>query len=540
MRYFLSIFVVLFTVINGQAQVLCSATSDTGSGYPAFQAAGFGIENPDCIHTDFGPHITQVYDEILAKNVFLFHSHINADNDRCLNTDRVRMEVKGGPNTDEELIHPLGATAYYRWKFRIAENYTGGSSFHHIFQLKTKEGDDKIPVLTITLRTDVLEVRHDGGDSGVSLGRLAAADLALFKGVWIEVFVKVLQSEQGVFEINLKNALTGKELLSYANDNIDLWRLGAAYNRPKWGMYRAKNSGLVDEAFRFANFCISETAESLCPAEAPLLVDEIPPTPPTNLRANNVMITSLDLTWDVATDEFGVARYQLFQNGNQVWEGAETSTSLMNLMGGTTYSFSVIATDEAGNQSTPSDTLLVTTTAIDVLPDAPTNPFPTDQSTIAPNNVTLTWQTGANTDTTKIYFGETPMPTVFTVLTTNTFIPTLEENTQYYWQIIHTNANGTTEGPIWTFTTSTLTSDAPWLVFRGNDRIDQETNFLKALDIPNEPTLDEVTADPNGSTNQFYHFRHTDSEKFRWRQDFNATDTAITIVARIKALELGC
>jgi len=198
-------------------------------------------------------------------------------------------------------------------------------------------------------------------------------------------------------------------------------------------MYRAKNNGLEDEVFRFADFCISEMAESLCPADAPLLVDEVPPTAPTNLRANNIMINSLDLTWDAAVDEFG----------------------------------SVIATDEAGNQSTPSDSLLVTTTANDVLPSAPTTPFPTDQSTISPNNVTLTWQTGANTDTTKIYFGENPTPTEFTVLTSNTFIPTIEENTQYYWQIIHTNVNGTTEGPIWTFTTGSLASDAPWLVFRG-------------------------------------------------------------------------
>ncbi|MFK7979180.1 MAG: T9SS type A sorting domain-containing protein [Saprospiraceae bacterium] len=530
------LFLLLIVAPSIQAQVLCSAIGEAGSGYPAFTTAGFGIENPDCVHGDFGPHITQVFDETLNRNVFLFHSHIDADNDRCLKDDRVRMEVKGGPNTNEELIHPNGTTAYYRWKFQISEDYTGGSSFHHIFQLKAKEGDDGIPILTITLRTQKLEVRHSGGDSGADLGKLIEEDLDLFRGKWVEVYVKLVQGESGLFEISLKDLLTGQELLAYSNDNIDLWRLGAAYNRPKWGMYRAKSDGLVDEAFRFADFCISEEAVSLCPAEAPLLVDETPPTPPTNLIANNIMISSADLSWTAASDEFGINAYQVYQDGNQVWEGKETSTDLTNLTGSTTYNFYVIATDDAGNVSAQSNEIIVTTDEATALPGMATSPFPTDGAMLSPNNVTLTWETGENTETTKIYFGTNSSPTSFMEVTDNTFIPTLSENTQYFWQVIHSNINGETSSPIWTFTTTSLMADAPWVVFRGNDRIDKETDFLKGLDIPNMPTLDEVSADPNGSNNQFYNFRHSEEEKFRWRQDFNATDTAITVVARIKAL----
>ena len=93
MRYFLLIVIMGLLFVNLKGQVLCSATGDTGSGYPAFDIAGFGIENPDCIHSDFGAHITQGFDDILQKNVFLFHSHIEADNDRCQVLDRVRMEI---------------------------------------------------------------------------------------------------------------------------------------------------------------------------------------------------------------------------------------------------------------------------------------------------------------------------------------------------------------------------------------------------------------------------------------------------------------
>ena len=118
------------------AQVNCSATAAAGSGYPVFLAAGLDIETPDCEHTSFGPHITQAFDDDLARNIFVFHSHIVEDNDRCQVFDRVRMEVKGGPNTSEELQHNLGDTSYYRWKFRIDEDFVGASSFCHIFQNK--------------------------------------------------------------------------------------------------------------------------------------------------------------------------------------------------------------------------------------------------------------------------------------------------------------------------------------------------------------------------------------------------------------------
>ncbi|MEL6717852.1 MAG: T9SS type A sorting domain-containing protein, partial [Bacteroidota bacterium] len=57
-------------------------------------------------------------------------------------------------------------------------------------------------------------------------------------------------------------------IVSYQSNNIDLWRTGAIYNRPKWGMYRAKTDGLKDEMFRFADFCISESEEALCPADS--------------------------------------------------------------------------------------------------------------------------------------------------------------------------------------------------------------------------------------------------------------------------------
>lgn len=254
------------------AQVTCAAIADSGSAYQVFEDAGFGVETPDCVHTDFGAHLTQVYDVDLQRNVFVFHSHIDDDNDRCINFDRVRMEVKGGPNTLAELQHIEGATSYYRWKFSLDENFIGATSFCHIFQTKAKGGDDSgYPVLTLTARVNTLELMHNGGDSGTDLDVVVDADLELFKGKWVEVFVKETHAEAGQIEFTIKDMATGDILLSYSNDNIDLWREGATYNRPKWGMYRFKRDELQDEQIRFADFCISEANADFCPADTVLI-----------------------------------------------------------------------------------------------------------------------------------------------------------------------------------------------------------------------------------------------------------------------------
>ena len=262
--------------ICNYAQVTCSATASSGSGYTVITNSGFGIENPDCEHVSFGPHITQIYDTELERNVFIFHSHIIEDNDRCINFDRVRMEIKGGPNTLPELQHPKNSASYYRWKFRLGENFIGSSSFCHIFQNKAKGGTDSgFPILTITARANILEFKHNGGDNGTALGILAQADLSLFKGKWVEGYLRQFHSETGEVELTLKDMETGNILLAYSNDNIDLWRSGSTYNRPKWGIYRKKSDGLQDEKIRFADFCVSEIDSSLCPAEAGMIVSNI-------------------------------------------------------------------------------------------------------------------------------------------------------------------------------------------------------------------------------------------------------------------------
>lgn len=85
------------------------------------------------------------------------------------------------------------------------------------------------------------------------------------------------------------------------------------------------------------------------------------PTAPTNLTSSNVTQTTLDLSWDAATDNVGVTEYEIYLGGSSIGTTANTTTGITGLTAGTTYSFTVTAKDAAGNESPASNTETVTT-----------------------------------------------------------------------------------------------------------------------------------------------------------------------------------
>ena len=90
-------------------------------------------------------------------------------------------------------------------------------------------------------------------------------------------------------------------------------------------------------------------------------VDTEAPSAPTSLISNNVTQTEVDLSWTASTDNIGVAGYQLFKNGSLLTTTTSTSYHVTGLTAGTSYSFYVNAVDAAGNTSTNSNTINVTT-----------------------------------------------------------------------------------------------------------------------------------------------------------------------------------
>ncbi len=98
------------------------------------------------------------------------------------------------------------------------------------------------------------------------------------------------------------------------------------------------------------------------------------PTPPT-LSASGTTSTSTALSWSGATDNVGITGYDVFQNGTLLGSTTATSTSVTGLSASTTYSFTVKAKDAAGNVSSASNAVSVTTLASVSDTTPPTAPF---------------------------------------------------------------------------------------------------------------------------------------------------------------------
>ena len=102
-------------------------------------------------------------------------------------------------------------------------------------------------------------------------------------------------------------------------------------------------------------------------------VDTTPPTQPGNLNASSTGQTTARLTWTASTDARGVTGYDIWRDG--VLRGTVSGTSYddSGLVGGTTYNYSVIARDGAGNSSTPAAKSWLQPIPDTTAPTAPSN-----------------------------------------------------------------------------------------------------------------------------------------------------------------------
>lgn len=91
------------------------------------------------------------------------------------------------------------------------------------------------------------------------------------------------------------------------------------------------------------------------------VADTTPPSAPTSLSASGTTQTSTNLSWNASTDNVGVTGYDVYQNGSFSKTVTGTSTTMTGLSPATTYSFYVRAKDAAGNVSSNSNTVNVTT-----------------------------------------------------------------------------------------------------------------------------------------------------------------------------------
>lgn len=229
-----------------------------------FGGNGDVVEAPDCSHLGFGKHITQVLDADLKRQVFAFHIHVTPDNDKCEDSDRQRNEIKTYDKSPESLKASKNERVLYKWKFKLDVGFKPSSDFTHIHQLKPIDGDNQLPIITLTARYkaggDLMQVIHTGETDATSQKYIAQIPLADFRGQWVEVTERATFSFDGKYEIQINRISDGKLLLKQAFTNIEMWRKNTTSCRPKWGIYRRtlQPEALRDETLWFNDFNITE------------------------------------------------------------------------------------------------------------------------------------------------------------------------------------------------------------------------------------------------------------------------------------------
>lgn len=220
---------------------------------------GVAVEVPDCKHKV--KHITMANDSKLKRQVFLFHIHVDEDDDNCSNFDRQRTEIKTSDASSDKLKGFLGETVYLSWNFKLDTAFQPSKSFTHIHQLKDKGGVSGTPIITISPRkanADVLQIIHVNSNGVKTV--IGDTALAPLKGNWIHVEEKIKYASKGSYSVNITKISGGTNLLTLNKSNLDMWRDGAEYVRPKWGIYRSldRKSELRDEIVRFDSFCLDK------------------------------------------------------------------------------------------------------------------------------------------------------------------------------------------------------------------------------------------------------------------------------------------
>jgi PQQ-dependent dehydrogenase (s-GDH family) len=93
------------------------------------------------------------------------------------------------------------------------------------------------------------------------------------------------------------------------------------------------------------------------------IADTQAPAAPTNANAVNITASGATITWTAATDNIGIAGYDVYRDGTKINSTLVSGTSyaVTGLAANTTYSFTVIARDLAGNSSPASTPVSITT-----------------------------------------------------------------------------------------------------------------------------------------------------------------------------------
>jgi len=168
----------------------------------------------------------------------------------------------------------------------------------------------------------------------------------------------------------------------------------------------------------------------------------------------NVAIDA-DLSWTAGS---GATGHIVTFDGTGYPERGGTTFDPGPLAYSTTYNWQVDEVNEYG--TTSGDPWSFTTRAVPVPPGPATNPSPADGAFAVSVTTNLNWTADSGADSHDVYFGTNPSPGSGEFQGNQTatgFNPSsLADSTTYYWRIDEVNSDGTTAGPVWSFTTEDI------------------------------------------------------------------------------------
>jgi hypothetical protein len=200
---------------------------------------------------------------------FVFSIHRDIDHDRGrfpANADRQRNEFKAYDKSVQTAQGMQGESVRYHWYFRLADDLPVTPRFSHFMQIKAFDGagGGRQPIMTLTgaarSNGDQLEVRYNPTNEA-PLQVLASFPWQAVRGQWLEAEVIATYADDGYLRVLVRNEI-GDPVIDTEVFGIDMWRVGAFFNRPKWGIYRSivKLGYLVNETDHvdFADFTIQK------------------------------------------------------------------------------------------------------------------------------------------------------------------------------------------------------------------------------------------------------------------------------------------
>ena len=199
------------------------------------------------------------------------------------------------------------------------------------------------------------------------------------------------------------------------------------------------------QSYTYAVRAIDAAANLGDATSVPVTVDVSPPAAPASLSAQWLGGPSrVELTWPAATDDLGVAAYEVSRDGTTL--GTTTSTAFTDnaIAPSTTYSYSVVAIDGGGNRSDPVSAP-VTTPDDAVAPSKPSGLTGKAQS--GPRRVKLAWSPSTDDVGVTAYRVYREGVTIATVGVTNYTDTAVAGRTKYRYAVSALDAVGN-ESPL--------------------------------------------------------------------------------------------